>query len=286
MIAGWAGEYEAPAGPKPGIRVAVGRPQDPGRPGTKSEVWIKGSNASSCPPMLPPSSVRGHFPQLIGSPKDSCVDPFPPHSYHPLFCYLINSGCDVSPREAFLTCTPVTHKNVPVGSLLCVPTDPCISSWALKCTGCLLACVSEGPYIVWGQDALSCSSWHPWHHGPVPGGRVQSLSCVQLFETPWTACSMLGSTVFQSLFRFMSIEFLMLTNHLFLFCPLLLPSVFPGIRVFSNELAPRIKWPKYWSFSFSISPSNEYSGLISFRVDWFELLAVQGTLKSLFQHHN
>ena len=84
----------------------------------------------------------------------------------------------------------------------------------------------------------------------------------------------------------MSIELVMLSNHLILCCPLLLPSVFPSIRVFSNESVPRIRWPKYWSFNFSISPSNEYSGLISFRIDWFYLLAVQRTLKSLLQHHS
>ena len=85
----------------------------------------------------------------------------------------------------------------------------------------------------------------------------------------------------------MSIESVMPSNHLILCCPLLLPpSIFPRIRVFSNESALLIRWPNYWSFSFKISPSNEYSGLISFRIDWFDLLAVQGTLKSLLQHHN
>ena len=99
--------------------------------------------------------------------------------------------------------------------------------------------------------------------------------------------STLSSTVSQSLLKFLSIELVMLSNHLILCWPLLhLPSIFPGIRVFSNELALRIRWPNYWSFSFSISPSNEYSGLISFRIDWFDLLAVQGTLKSLLQYHS
>ena len=93
--------------------------------------------------------------------------------------------------------------------------------------------------------------------------------------------------IFWSLVKVMSIELVMPTNHLILCCPLLLlPSIFPSIRVFSNESDFRSRWPKYWSFSFSISPSNEYSGLISFRIDWFDLLAVQGTLKSLLQHHN
>ena len=91
----------------------------------------------------------------------------------------------------------------------------------------------------------------------------------------------------ESLLKFMSIESVILSNHLILCCPLLfLPSIFPSIRVFSNELALRIRWPKYWSFSFSNSASNEYSGLISFRIDWFHFLAVQGTLKSLLQHHS
>ena len=106
---------------------------------------------------------------------------------------------------------------------------------------------------------------------------VQSLSCVQLFETPWTAAhqASLSITNSQSLLKLMSIESMMLSNHLFLSRPLLLlPSIFPSIRVFSNESVLCIRWPKYWSFSFSISPSNEYSGLISFRMDWLELLSV------------
>ena len=118
---------------------------------------------------------------------------------------------------------------------------------------------------------------------------VQSLSCVQLFATPWTtACQIsLSIAVSQSLLKFISIVSMMSSNHRFLCCPLLLlPSIFPSIRVFSSELAFSIKWPKCWSFSFSISPSNEYSGLIFFRIDWFDLLAVQETLKSLLQHHN
>ena len=118
---------------------------------------------------------------------------------------------------------------------------------------------------------------------------IQSLSHVQLFATPWTAVKQapLSSTISWSLLRFMSIESVMLSDHHILFCPLLrLPSVFPSIRVFSKESVLRIRCPKYWSFSFSISPSNEYSGLISFRMDWLDLLAVQGTLKSLLQHHS
>ena len=92
--------------------------------------------------------------------------------------------------------------------------------------------------------------------------------------------------IYWSFLKFMSIELVMLSNHLILCRPLLLPSIFPSIRVFSNESVLRIKWPKYWSFSFSISPSNECSGLISFRIGWFDLLVVQGTLKSLLQHYS
>jgi len=117
---------------------------------------------------------------------------------------------------------------------------------------------------------------------------VQSLSHVQLFVTPWTAArpASVSITNSWSLLKLMSIESVMPSNHLILCHPLLLPSIFPSMRVFSNELALRIRWPKYWSFSLNISPSNEYSGLISFRVDWLDLLAVQGTLKSLLQHHS
>ena len=116
-----------------------------------------------------------------------------------------------------------------------------------------------------------------------------SFSCVQLFAIPRTAAcqTSLCLTISQSSPKFMSIELAMLYNHLILCCPfLLLPSIFPSIRVFSNESALCIRWPKYWSFSFSISPSNEYSGLISFTIDWFDLLVVQGPLKSLLWHHN
>jgi len=118
---------------------------------------------------------------------------------------------------------------------------------------------------------------------------VQSLSSVWLFPTPWTtACqASLSITNCQSLPKPMSIESVMPSNHLILCRPLLLlPSIPPSIRVFSSESTLRMRWPKYWSFSFSTSPSNEYSGLISFRMDWLDLLAVQGTLKSLLQHHS
>ena len=117
---------------------------------------------------------------------------------------------------------------------------------------------------------------------------VQLLIRVHFFETPWTAAhqASLSITNSQSLLKLMSIESVMPSNHLILCHPLLPPSTFPSNRVFSNESALRIRWPMYWSFSFSISPSNGYSGLISFRMDWLDLLAVQGTLKSLLQHHS
>ena len=118
---------------------------------------------------------------------------------------------------------------------------------------------------------------------------VQSLSRVWLFTTPWTAArqASLSITKSGSLLKLMSIESVMPSNHLILCRPLLLlPSIFPSIRVFSNESVLRIRRPRYWSFSFSISPSNEYSGLIYFSMDWLDLLAVQGTLKSLLQHHS
>ena len=109
---------------------------------------------------------------------------------------------------------------------------------------------------------------------------VQSLSRVQLFATPWTAAhqASLSITNSRSLLKPMSVELVMPSNHLILCHPLLPPSIFPSISIFSNESVLRIRWPKYWSFSFSISPSNEYSGLISFRMDWLDLLAIQGTL--------
>ena len=118
---------------------------------------------------------------------------------------------------------------------------------------------------------------------------VQLLSCVWLFVTPWTAAfqASLSITNSRSPPKPMSIELVMPSNHLILCHPLLLlPSIFPSIRVFSNELALCMRWPKYWSFSFNISPTNEHPGLISFKMDWLDLLPVQGTLKSLFQHHS
>ena len=118
---------------------------------------------------------------------------------------------------------------------------------------------------------------------------VQSLSCVQPFETRWTAAHLASVSITNSwsLLKLMLIKSVMTSNHPILCQSLLLqPSIFPSIRVFSNESVLCIRWPKYWSFKLSISPSNEYSGLISFRIDWLDILAVQGTLRSLLQHHS
>ena len=117
---------------------------------------------------------------------------------------------------------------------------------------------------------------------------VQSLSHVQLFVIPWIAAGQasLSITNSRSLLKLMSIELVTSSYHLILCCPLLLPSIFPSIRVFSNESALHIRWPKNWSFSLNIRPSNEHPGLISFRMDWLDFFAVQGTLKSLLQHHS
>ena len=118
---------------------------------------------------------------------------------------------------------------------------------------------------------------------------VQLLSCIRLFATSWTAAcqASLSITNSQSLLKLMSIELVMPSNHLILCCPLLLlSSIFPSIRVFSNESTLHIRWPKYWSCSFNIGPFIEHLGLISFRIDWFDFLAVQGTLNSLFKHHS
>ena len=118
---------------------------------------------------------------------------------------------------------------------------------------------------------------------------VQSLDCVRLCAMPWTTAhqASLANTNSPSLLKIISIKLVMPSNHLILYHPLLLlPSIFPSIRVFWNESALRTRWPKYWSFSFNIRPSNEHPGLISFRMDWLDFLAVQGTLKSLFQHYS
>ena len=134
----------------------------------------------------------------------------------------------------------------------------------------------------------SCSLKEKLWQTSVQFSSVQSLSHVQFFVTPWTAARQASLSISngRSLPKLMSIELVMPSNCLILCCPLLPPSIFSNIRVFSNESVLCIKWPKYWSFSFGISPSSEHSGLISFRMHWFDLLAVQGTLKSLLQHHS
>ena len=153
---------------------------------------------------------------------------------------------------------------------------------------------SEGSSPPRGQAQVSCitsrflTDWAT-REARIQFSSVQSLSCVRLFATPWTAARQASLSITNSWSppKPMSIELVMPSNHLILCHPLLLlPSIFPSIRVFSNESALGIRWPKYWNFSFNISPSNEYSGLISFRINWFHLLAVQGTLKSLLQHHS
>ena len=150
-------------------------------------------------------------------------------------------------------------------------------------------------WLLWPRFSGQCCPfvwWHWWPQGPWAFfslfSSVQSLSRVQLFTTPWTAArqASLSITNSRSLPKLMYIESVMPSNCLILCHPLLPPSTFPSIRVFLNESALHIGWPKYWSFSFNISPSNEHSGLISFRMDWLDLLAVQGTLKSLLQHHS
>ena len=141
----------------------------------------------------------------------------------------------------------------------------------------------------WNLGQIPAQMDDPVYSKPIQFSSVQSLSCVQLFATPWAAARQvsLSITNSQSPPKPMSTESVMPSNHFILCCPLLLlPLIFPSIRVFSNESALRIRWPKYWSFSFNISPSNEHPGLISFRMDWLDLLAVQGTLKSLLQHHS
>ena len=138
------------------------------------------------------------------------------------------------------------------------------------------------------KKPLTKCSTYQWFSS-VQFSSVQSLSHVQFFAIPWTTAfqASLSITNSWSLLKLMSIELVMPSNHHILCCPLLLlPSISPSIRVFSNESALHIRWPEYWNFSFNISPSNEHSGLISFRMDWLDLLAVQGTLKSLFQYHS
>ena len=141
--------------------------------------------------------------------------------------------------------------------------------------------VGEGGYWIDGETGIGICS--------VQFSSVQSLSCIQLFVTPWTAAhqASLPITNYQTWLKLMSIESVMPSNSLILCRPLLLlPSILPSFRVFSIESVLHIRWPTYWSFSFSISPSNKYSGLISFRKDWLDLFAVQGTLGSLLQRHS
>ena len=135
---------------------------------------------------------------------------------------------------------------------------------------------------------LSQKETHPSVYLEFSSVQFSLLSHVWLFATPWTAARQPSPSIInsQSLLKLMSIESVMPSNHLILCCPLLLASIFSSIGVFSNESVLHFRWPKYWNFSFSISPSNEYSGLISFRIDWFHLLAVQGTLISPLQHHS
>ena len=144
------------------------------------------------------------------------------------------------------------------------------------------------PSVVWVSLILKFNILSFILYSEFQFSSVQSLSHVRLFATPWTVArqACLSITNSWSLPRLMSIEFVMPSNHLVLHHPLLLlPSIFPNIRVFSNESALRIRWPKYWSFSLNSSPSSEHLGLISFRMDWLDLLAVQGTLKCLLQYH-
>ena len=139
---------------------------------------------------------------------------------------------------------------------------------------------------LWGQHIASIGRWK---EVGISFSSVQSLSHVQLIETPWTVAYQDSRSItnFQSLHKLLSIESVIPSNCLILCRPLLLlPSIFPSIRVFSNQSVLHIRWPQYWSFSFSISPSNEHPGLISFRMDWLDLLAVQGTLKSLLHHQS
>ena len=138
------------------------------------------------------------------------------------------------------------------------------------------------------ESALYCKEIKPVNSKGNQFSSGQSLSRVRLFATSWTAAcqASLSLTNSHSLLKLMSVKLVMSSNHLILCHPLLLPSIFPSIRVFSNESVLHIRLPKYWSFSFSLSPSNEYPGLISYRNDWFDLLAVQGTLKSLLHNHS
>ena len=164
--------------------------------------------------------------------------------------------------------------------------------WSLsnihKCTGDNIDAEAGAP-ILWPPDRKNWPTGKNSDAGKVQFSSPQSLSHVRLLATPWTVPrqASLAITNSRSVLKLMSIEPVMPSNHLILHRPLLLlPSIFPSIRVFSNESILPIRWPDYWSFSFNISPSDEHSGLISFRFDWLDLLAVKGTLKSLLQHHS
>ena len=162
--------------------------------------------------------------------------------------------------------------------------------------GCLPACLQGMAAVLRGQaPSLLLLCLTSWRTSQFHSVLLNFCCCCAVAKSFPSLCNLmtaahqdsLSSTFSLSLLKFMSIELVMLPNHLILCCPLvLLPSIFPSIRVFSNESALHIRWPKYWSFSFSINPSNEYSGLISFRIDWFDLFVAQGTLKSLLQHNS
>ena len=184
--------------------------------------------------------------------------------------------------------TPGVHPNPCPLSRWCHPT---ISSFVVPFSSCPQSFPATGSFPMSQLFPSSCQSiWASASASVLPTNHsVQSLSHVWLFVTPWTAAcqTSLSITNSRNLLKLTSTESVMPSNHFILCCPLLLLlSIFPSIRVFSNESVLCIRWPKYWSFSFSISSSNEYLGLISFRIDWFDLLEVQGTLKSLPQHHN
>ena len=154
---------------------------------------------------------------------------------------------------------------------------------------CLENPVDRGAWWAAVYEVAQSRTQLKWRSSSSSSSSVQSLSPVQLFLTPWTAACQASLSIANSwsLFKLKSIKSVIPSNHLILCCPLLLLfSIFPSIRVFSNESVPRIRWPKYWSFSFSISPSNEYSGLISFRIYWLDLHAVQGVLTSFLQNHS
>ena len=169
-------------------------------------------------------------------------------------------------------------------SLQTCESSPCINKWGLSWTMLLLAVALSHSLSKFLKEQSNFILPASISHSLVV---VQLLSCVWLFATPWSAArqASLSFTISRSLLKLMSIESVIPSNHRILSL-LLLPSIIPTIKVFSNELALHIRCPKYWSFSFSSSPSNEYSGLISFRIDWFDFLAVQGTLERLLQCHN